>query len=130
MCGCGFLLRNKLQSTSETHRVSKGIVLDKDHQFGQETTEPAPNEKSPLEPRTSSSRKLAEKTTLLQKWAAFHRIGSTAHRSLPEGRGKLQRIDSRPPVLTEALASCILHPAMDQSVDVGCEGTEVGKLSL
>lgn len=49
MCGCGFLFWNKLQSTSETHRVSKGIGLDRDHHLGQETTEPAPNEKSPLE---------------------------------------------------------------------------------
>lgn len=52
------------------------MVLSKDHQLGLETTELALYGKSPLEPQTSSSRKLAEKTLLLQKWATVHRIGS------------------------------------------------------
>lgn len=38
--------------------------------------------------RLSWSRKLAEKTLLLQKWATLHRIGRMAQRSHLEGRGK------------------------------------------
>lgn len=46
ICECGFLFWNELQSTSETHRVAKRMVLSKDHQLGLETTEPAPYEES------------------------------------------------------------------------------------